>query len=562
MSSPALNRELDTQAMVEVAMAAILHDKVFSKMLLIDPFASFLWADAAVTFAFPDPVLLELGKVGDADRAEVLRAQQLRVLGALDAATNYLKTGYHVRQVHDDLRHDFTIKRAMGEPEAEGEVLVETVTTSVSLVDFRSIDVLREMLDILLQADAVQLARDISLVVRVRGSIGKFKIEGELFDGKAERRPVGTWLAMEHKADVVAWFRIPEVAAMVAEGCRDHRVTVDKMNKGAAVTKRANLAENRPITILSPKDVGDLAELYDFGAFYPWVERHDGLVGRLVADLDMGKGFVSLLGPRRAWAACCNVSDAIVAGATALGMPVPARLFSGSRGIHVVWDVDPEAFQLNDDKRIDCEGYTRAVLAVEPKAEHLSSLDHYLHHPLFASKLFLQAVVLHAMHACMANGAVLDEPGRRALDVARDALACTLDRKKDVRYPTKVCVDCQPLVHRWLSPHHKSGRVTRSIVDEAGAIRAEFRGLGFIQDESELHRVAADLPKRPSWYAPRPGFVPAATVEALCEPARLGVTIAMLLGEGLLACCTMSPGRYVELREYYSRRLDGEGTPP
>ncbi|NMC06221.1 MAG: hypothetical protein GYA24_13480, partial [Candidatus Lokiarchaeota archaeon] len=41
MSSPALNRELDTQAMVEVAMAAILHDKVFSKMLLIDPFASF-----------------------------------------------------------------------------------------------------------------------------------------------------------------------------------------------------------------------------------------------------------------------------------------------------------------------------------------------------------------------------------------------------------------------------------------------------------------------------------------------------------------------------------------
>lgn len=123
------------------------------------------------------------------------------------------------------------------------------------------------------------------------------------------------------------------------------------------------------------------------------------------------------------------------------------------------------------------------MLSVEPKAEHLTSLDKYLHNPRFASKLVLEALVLHAMHAHMVNGTVMDDPCRRSLGIGRDAWSCTLDRTKDPQYPSKVTVDCQPLVHRWLSPHHKSGRITRSIVDETGTLRPEFRTLSFVQDE-------------------------------------------------------------------------------
>nr|MDO8085407.1 Ser-Thr-rich GPI-anchored membrane family protein [Candidatus Sigynarchaeum springense] len=303
MANPALNRELATSELVEAAALSISDDKVFSKMLLFGPFKTSLWADAVVTITFPDPILLELGKVGDRDRADVLRLQQLKVLGALDAAVNYLKTGYRVPHVSDDFRHAIKIMRTTGESENNGEVLVEVVRLTVNLIDFDSIGLLKDLAATLLRADALQLARDIQIVVNVRGSIDKINIDGELFDGKAERRPVSTWLTLEHKAEVLAFFSLPEVAAMVAEGCRDKLVTCDKMNKGAAVEKRANLSEGNPITIIEPGDVPGLVDAMDFGAFYPNVERNDGLIGRLVCDLDMGHGFTGLLGPQRAWEA-------------------------------------------------------------------------------------------------------------------------------------------------------------------------------------------------------------------------------------------------------------------
>ena len=551
MANPAMNRELETEGMVEEGMLSIIHDKNFSKMLLFDPMASFLWADAVLTITFPDPLLLELGKVGDRDRAAVLRVQQNKVLGAIDAATNYLKTTYEFAHPFDDFKHEFKITRSMGEAEAKGEELVEVVKLSVTLFDTRSIAMLREMLNKFLEADAIQLSHEVRLAVTARGNIGKVKIVAELFDGKAARRPISTWLTLEHKAEVLQFFSIPEVAAMVAEGCKGKRVQADKMNKAAAVQKRANFSGDNPITIMTVDDVPRIVDDFDFGAFYPWIERMDGQIARLVCDPDMGRAFVGLLGPSRAWAACCAMTDAIVRAGVALGLPMPARLFSGSRGIHVVWDVDPEAFQLGgDDGSIVLPGYRLAVLAVEPKAEYLTSLDPYIHKPKFASKLFLEAVVLHAMHTQMAAGAVLDNGGRASLGITRDSSTCTLDRK-DMHYPNKVTVDCQPVVHRWLSPHHKSGRITRSVVDETGSVRPEFRELARVQQESELWYAAGDIPKRPERYAPHPGYVPEATIEALVEARQLGATIAMLLGEGIVPCCTMPAERYVELHSYY-----------
>ncbi len=211
----------------------------------------------------------------------------------------------------------------------------------------------------------------------------------------------------------------------------------------------------------------------------------------------------------------------------------------------MVWHLDPMAFHLADSGEVACEGYTRAVLAVERKASLLESLRHLVRKPAFASKVFLQAIVVHALHAFgHVPGAMLDQVGRERLRVESDHLVCTLDRKADIAADTKICVDCQPTVHRWLSPHHSSGRITRSIADGTGNLRAEFRRLERVQYESEIQQVTRDVVARPDLYAASPGFVPAAVVDSACAPEVLGATIAMLLALGEVACCTMTAVGY------------------
>jgi hypothetical protein len=308
-----------------------------------------LWAEAVVTVTFPDPSLLRLGKVTEENRPEVLRIQQLKVLGALDAATNHLKTGFTLDHRNDNefAKHEFKVTRTMGTAQDDGEVLVEVVTIGVTLWDFPSIDLLKSMINEFLASDQYQLARDIQLAIKITGSIGNMNVDGVLFNGKAARKPMPTWLTLENKAAVVRFFSVPEVAVMIADACRGKLVTCDKMNAGTAVSKRHNIG-SMPITIDTAADVLPLVDIENLGAFYPWIERQDGLIGRLVCDLDMGKGFNSLLGPQAAWRSCCAISDAITRCGTGLGFPMPARVFSGSRGIHVIWDLDPMAFHLNE----------------------------------------------------------------------------------------------------------------------------------------------------------------------------------------------------------------------
>ena len=94
-----------------MAIDAIFKHPTFSQILVINPEPNTVWADAVVSIAFPDPALLELGKVGDRDRAAVLCVQQLKVLGAIDAATNYLKTAYEFAHANENFKHEFKIVR-------------------------------------------------------------------------------------------------------------------------------------------------------------------------------------------------------------------------------------------------------------------------------------------------------------------------------------------------------------------------------------------------------------------------------------------------------------------
>nr|MDO8088116.1 hypothetical protein [Candidatus Sigynarchaeum springense] len=157
--------------MVEEAMVAIMHHKTFSRMLMLDPFANSLVAHATVTVAFPDPELLELGAEPPALAGEVLRKQQIKVLGALDAAANRIKTGQRIVYRGEEVKHDIAISKHTGKPEAGGNVLVEVVTVSTTLLDFRSIHLLKMLAETLLEAAA--RGADVSPAGRVGGGIGR-----------------------------------------------------------------------------------------------------------------------------------------------------------------------------------------------------------------------------------------------------------------------------------------------------------------------------------------------------------------------------------------------------
>ena len=558
MANPALNREIDTSAMVAQAFRAIHEHPTFPTMLEIEPEPNMMWGDAVVTITFPDPALLALSKVPERHVAEVVRRQQATVMNAINNAYTRLVVGFEIVHEGNEAVHEFRYARASGEPRDGHALLTESVTLSVTLNDFRSVGLLRMMVEQLLEPPQLQLAESIGLRLQVDGDVGGLRVSGVLFDGKAARRPVSTWLVLARKPEVVRLFSVPAVAAMVADACRGMMVSCDQMQDGATVQKRRNV-DGTPITITSPADVLALVKERNMGAFYPSIERQDGLVAHLVADLDAGGQFTGLLGPQRAWEACCGLSDVIARGGVALGLPVPARLYSGSRGIHVVWYIDPMAFHLNEAGEIACDGYREAVLAVERKASLLESLRPLVRKPGYASKAFLQAVVVHSLHGLAhVPGALLDQVGRERLRIESDHLAVTLDRKADVAADVKICVDCQPTVHRWLSPHHKSGLVARSIVDERGELRAEFRGLARLQYESEVQQVVDGAGTQPGRYAPAPGFVPAGAVEAACAPGVLGATIAMLLALGEVRCCEMSAATYRSEHERFAGLLAGK----
>lgn len=206
-------------------------------------------------------------------------------------------------------------------------------------------------------------------------------------------------------------------------------------------------------------------------------------------DLDVQPGVVQQLGQSGAWALACRASDELVVAARSAGFPCPARKFSGSRGIHLVWDLEPGALELDPATGfVDLPGYVAAVRQAEPKAGYLVANKDLLASPARASKVILQAVVLLAMHGGIAGSSFLDARERSVLAVAKTGGVLALD-KGDPRADLKIIADTQPTVHRWLSPHLKSGLVSRSVVDAMGEILPEFRSYLTVVAESEIGHV-------------------------------------------------------------------------
>jgi len=556
MTNPRLERALDTKSLVSQAIETLLYDKAFIKLQQIDPFRSDWWLDATLTMTFPDLVLTDITRVGKRYRDEVIRRLQQRVLNAWHSVATHMITEFDVVSINEEKEHELRFSQTSQTPRDGGRVLVETMTFSITYIDARSVHLLEIALAKMLSPPQFQLAKEISLKLILTGTIGTADISKELFSGTAAIQPIPHWLTLDKKPQVSRFFHVPGLAGIIADACRGFLVTVDAAGPGIEPAKRRNI-DGVPITIETPEDVVSLVDDYNFFAFYPAISMQDGSVGRLVGDLDIPPSVVSLLSADGAWKLACAASDGIVDCGMGLGFPMPGRHFSGSRGLHVFWNVEPSAFQLDEGTgRVDIPAYLRAVRAVDRTAGFTKTSRRYVADPDYASRLVLEALILRAKFTTMA-GKLLDKRAMARLGVEADHHAITVSRF-DPLGALKIIIDCQPTVHRWFSPHAKSGRVGIPLTDADGAIKKSMREYDQVQIDAEISAVTAAMMVNPLVYRESPGLVTRDMVAAACEPDALGGDICVLLDEGQANACVMDAGAYASRRQYFIDELKKE----
>ena len=556
LTSPQLDRVLDTDKLINDALVKVVNDPLFLKLQTADPGKTSFYLYATITIAFPDPLLLVNPRIGLKWRQEVLEGMQKKVASAWYAMIPRVKSFFKLSTDGEELKHRIDISHKSLPDQDDGDLLREAMTISVTLWELRDVHILELALKHALSPPQFQLAKDISLKIEVEGEIDWSTHTGTLFEASASRKSIPHWLTLSKKDEVVKFLSVPAVGANIAAACAGFLVTADKALDGKEPQKRRNIDE-QPITVELPGDPARLATEQEFLAFYPSIERQDGSVGRLVIDLDVQHGMAAVLRPDRAWKVACSVSDAIVACGLELGFPMPSRHFSGSRGIHVIWNVEQGALELNPKtQEMACEQYISDVRTAWHAAGKTTSTKYMTGSVTKAAKFLVQGLCLHAMHTTMQKAAF--EDGVCAVLGARHPhQVCTLSKYDPASF-VKIVLDTQTGVYRWLSPHLKSGLVCRPISDVTGSIKEKYRNLERVREDSMLDRVVTAITSDPAAFDDHPGTVTIDTIEAAFEPGALGTEIALLISKGIINASNLSPGEYAQSHKYMMELLEKE----
>nr|MDO8109749.1 hypothetical protein [Candidatus Sigynarchaeota archaeon] len=549
LENPQRTHVLDTATLLQEGLEALVHDVSFAHLLLVDPKNSDIDVTARIRITFPDDELLAPARDDEKLRAELLARQQQRVIAAWHGLAGQLRARFNQRVDDPQRELDFSTRSGT----VKGDYMAEIMEISTAYKDRQNYTLLEQALRRVFDLQQLQMCKEVGLKITVHGSVNRFDVSGPVFDGVAPQKPISEWLQLDKKDIVVKFFSIPRVAEAIATACDGFKVGTDQAFQGAESRKRWNVKKDVPIAITSPADVLPLVQDMGLFAFYPAIVRRDGSVGRAVVDLDAQKGLLSLVGPQRAWEFTCGVSDAIVAAGAELGFPPPARHYSGSRGLHVVWDIVPDALAPDTTGVIGMDQYLNVVKVAEEAAKSNKIEKFMIREQTYAAKILMQGLVLRAMFTALPKES-LDERERGMLGISWAHQGCTLG-SSDPGAWTKIVADTQPTCYRWLSPHHNSGRITIPLVDAKGEIRKEFRKLENVVDAANIERVIADIANRPERYEECPGVITRDMLEWACEPGVLGADMVMVICDGVVAPCNASPDWYAARREKYIAML-------
>ncbi|MFW9961743.1 MAG: hypothetical protein ACFFDV_12035, partial [Candidatus Thorarchaeota archaeon] len=212
----------------------------------------------------------------------------------------------------------------------------------------------------------------------------------------ADKVPWRLWLREDTHLEAVDYYRTPSIADIIVDQCRGYYMNADKAEIGERTVRRYlyDEGERRPLAVDTVEDLQKLVETNQFCAFYTSVENTDGRLGKVCIDLDARWMLSTLLGPERTWSLQCALVDGILALANHLDWPSPAIKFSGSRGIHVYWLIDPDAL---GTERITIEPYVETMFSVDQMIDKKKTTEAFLS-PFTGMKVLTEAMVLEAKH--------------------------------------------------------------------------------------------------------------------------------------------------------------------
>ena len=220
-----------------------------------------------------------------------------------------------------------------------------------------------------------------------------------IFDEYAAKTPWKNWLRSENLEDAEAYFSIPEVANVIVDECKGYYMNADQAQVGQRKVRRYTYDEGgkKPLEVESPENLIGLVKGMGFGAFYSSVETLDDKVGRVCIDIDSNWILRNVLDNEHVWGLQCSLTDAILHLAYTLDWPSPAVKFSGSRGMHLWWEIENDAVGKDT---CEVEPYINTLLAIDQDVAKRKTTESYLS-PFGSLRTLIQAMVIHAKHRFM-----------------------------------------------------------------------------------------------------------------------------------------------------------------
>jgi hypothetical protein len=360
------------------------------------------------------------------------------------------------------------------------------------------------------------------------------------------------WLREDNHADAIDYFHTPGVVEQIVEECKGFYMKADKAQRGEKTVRRYlyNKDSKEHLSINTPADVIKLVEEQGFYAFYSSCETVDNEVGKVCIDLDSRWLLQSLLGPEVTWSLQCALVDAILQLGAQLQWPSPSIKFSGSRGIHVYWLVERGAA---GTEWIEIEPYRETAFKVDKYIAKKKTTESFLR-PFSGLKTLAQAMVLRAkqMHIDWSNVPLTDQV-LQALGIETPEQLITVGPLED-KFITKLGVDVishpKGVFRTTLSPHFKTGLVSRSIRNQFGQIGSEYRIWRYMRKLAEQQQVREDLLQDHKTMKPNPGILTKHHIETLAK--HVVGDVSLLLKFSPAVASELTPETYHRYESRYS----------
>jgi hypothetical protein len=364
------------------------------------------------------------------------------------------------------------------------------------------------------------------------------------------------WLREENRAEAIEYFHTPGVAEVLVEECKGFYMNADKAQRGEKTVRRYlyDTGSKKHLSIDTPADLINLVEEKGFYAFYSSCETKNGEVGKVCIDFDARWMLQSLLGPETSWSLECALVDAVLKLGAQLQWPSPAIKFSGSRGIHVYWLVEKGAV---GSEWIEIEPYRETAIKIDKHIIKKKTTESFLR-PFIGLKTLMQAMVLRAKQQHMDwSNVPISEPTLQALGIEAPEQLISVGPLED-RFITKLGVDIishpKGVFRTALSPHFKSGLVSRSIRNQFGQIGSEYRIWRYMRQLTNRKQVTDDLLQDYKIMKPDPGVLKRTHLESLAEQV-IG-DVSLLLKFSPAVASELTPEAYNRYESRYSEKKE------